>query len=47
MKLKYPSKQGSEVMLCIKKRDTRTDGLTNEPETIYPSNFFEARGINK
>ena len=32
-------------MLCIKKRDERTDGRTdgrtNNPEAICPSNFFE------
>ena len=40
-------------MLCIKKRDERTDGRkdgrsnerTNAPEAICPSNFFEDGGI--
>ena len=36
-------------MLCIKKRDERTDrqkdGRTNNPEAICPSNFFEVGGI--
>ena len=40
---------GSKVMLCIKKRDERTDartvGRTNNPEAICPSNFFEDGGI--
>ena len=42
---------GSKVILCIKKRDERTDGRadgqtnarTNAPEAICPSNFFEVR----
>ena len=37
-------------MLCIKKRDEwtdgRTDGRTNNPEAICPSNFLEVGGIN-
>ena len=40
---------GSKVMLCIKKRDERTDGQkdgrTNNPEAICPSNFCEVGGI--
>ena len=32
-------------MLCIKKRDEQTDGRTNNPEAICPSNFFEVGGI--
>ena len=39
----------SKVMLCIKKRDERTDGRTdgrmNNPEAICLSNFFEVGGI--
>ena len=34
-------------MLCIKKRDERTDGPTNNPEAICPSNFFEVGGITR
>ena len=45
MKFQNPSMQGSEVMLCIKKHKTRTHGLTNQPEAICPSNFFEVVGI--
>ena len=37
-------------MLCIKKRNgrthARTDGRTNVPEAICPSNIFEMWGIN-
>ena len=36
-KLCYPSKSVT---------DTPTDGRTNIPEAIYPSNFFEVGGIN-
>ena len=35
----------SKVMLCIKKRDERTDGRMHAPEAICPSNFFEAEDI--
>ena len=45
MKFKNPSMQGSEVMLCIKKHNTRTHGGTDEPEAICPSNFFEVGAI--
>ena len=38
---------GSKVMLCIKKRDKRMDGRTNNPEAICTSNFFEVGGIIK
>ena len=34
-------------MLCIKKRDERMDGRTNNPEAINPSSFFEVGGIIK
>ena len=45
MKFQNPSMYGLEVMLCIKKRNGRTDGRTNVPEAICPSNFFEVGGI--
>ena len=54
MKFQNPSMHGSEVMLCINKRngqthgwmpDARTHACTNVPETICPSNFFEVGGI--
>ena len=49
MKFQNSSIHGFKVMLCIKKRDERTDGwtdgLTNNPEAICPSNFFEVGGI--
>ena len=49
MKFQNSSIHGFKVMLCIKKRDTRTDGRTdgrtNNPEAICPSNFFEVGGI--
>ena len=48
-KFQNSSIHGSKVMLCIKKRDERmegwTDGRTNNPEAICPSNFFEVGGI--
>ena len=50
MKFQNPSMHGSEVMLCIKKRngqtDAQTNARTNVPEAICPSNFFEVGGIN-
>ena len=49
IKFQNPSMHGSEVMLCINKRNgpmhTWTDGRTNAPEAICPSNFFEVGGI--
>ena len=49
MKFQNRSIHGFKVMLCIKKRDERmdgwTDGQTNNPEAICPSNFFEVGGI--
>ena len=49
MKFQNSSIHGFKVMLCIKKRDERTDGQTdgrtNNPEAICPSNFFEVGGI--
>ena len=45
MKFQNSSIQGFKVMLCIKKRDERTDGRTNNPEAICLSNFFEVGGI--
>ena len=49
MKFQNSSIHGFTVMLCIKKRDERmdgrTDGRTNNPEAICPSNFFEVGGI--
>ena len=45
MKFQNSSIHGFKVMLCIKKRDERTDGRTNSPEAICPSNFFEVGGI--
>ena len=49
MKFQNSSIYGFKVMLCIKKRDERTDGRTdgrsNNPEAICPSNFFEVGGI--
>ena len=47
MKFQNSSIHGSEVMLCIKKRDERTDGRTDNPEAICPPNFFEVGGIMK
>ena len=55
MKFQNSSIHGFKVMLCIKKRDERTDGRmegrtdgrTNNPEAICPSNFFEVGGIKK
>ena len=47
MKFQNSSIHGFKVMLCIKKRDERTDGRTNNPEAICPSNFFEVGGINR
>ena len=50
MKFQNSSLHGFKVMLYIKKRDERTegrtDGWTNNPEAICPSNFFEVGGIN-
>ena len=46
MKFQNSSIHGFKVMLCIKKRDEWTDGRTNNPEAICPSNFFEVGGIN-
>ena len=46
-KFQNSSIHGSKVMLCIKKRDERTEGRTNNPEAICPSNFFEVGGIKK
>ena len=48
MKFQNSSIHGFKVMLCIKKRDERTDGRTDDghnPEAICPSNFFEVGGI--
>ena len=45
MKFQNSSIHGFKVMLCIKKRDERTVGRTNNPEAICPSNFFEVGGI--
>ena len=49
MKFQNSSNHSFKVMLCIKKRDERTegrtDGRTNNPEAICPSNFFEVGGI--
>ena len=45
MKFQNSSIHGFKVMLCIKKRDERTDGQRNNPEAICPSNFFEVGGI--
>ena len=47
MKFQNSSIHSFKVMLCIKKRDERTDGRTNNPEAICPSNFFEVGGINR
>ena len=51
MKFQNSSIHGFKVMLCIKKRDERTDGRTdgwtNNPEAICPSNFFEVGGITR
>ena len=47
MKFQNSSIHGFKVMLCIKKHDERTDGRTNNPEAICPSNFFEVGGINR
>ena len=46
MKFQNSSIHGFKVMLCIKKRDERTDGRTDEqPRSNMPSNFFEVGGI--
>ena len=45
MKFQNSSIHGFKVMLCIKKRDERTEGRTNNPEAICPSNFFEVGDI--
>ena len=45
MKFQNSSIHGFKVMLCIKKRDERTEGRTDNPEAICPSNFFEVGGI--
>ena len=45
MKFQNSRIHGFKVMLCIKKRDERMDGRTNNPEAICPSNFFEVGGI--
>ena len=49
-KFQNSSSHGFKVMLCIEKRDERTDGWTegrtNNPEAICPANFFEVGGIN-
>ena len=55
MKFQNSSIHSFKVMLCIKKRDERTDGWTegwtdgrtNNPEAICPSNFFEVGGIKR
>ena len=47
MKFQNSSIHGFKVMLCIKKRDERTDGRMNNLEAICPSNFFEVGGIIK
>ena len=47
MKFQNSSIHGFKVMLCIKKCDEQTDGGTNNPEAICPSNFFEVGGIKK
>ena len=52
MKFQNGSIHGFKVMLCIKKRDERTEGRTdgrtdNNPEAICPSNFFEVGGITR
>ena len=44
-KFQNSSMHGSKVMLWIKKRDEQTNGWTNAPEAICPSNFFEVGGI--
>ena len=44
-KFQNSSIHGSKVILCIIKRDERMDRQTNNPEAIYPSNFFEVGGI--
>ena len=36
LKFQNSSFHGSKVMLCIKKRDERTDGRTNSPEAYAP-----------
>ena len=50
-KFQNSSIHGSKVMLCIKKREERTDrrkdGRMNNPEAICPPNFFEVGGIIK
>ena len=43
MKFQNPSMHSSEVMLCIKK----FNGRTNVPEAVCPSNFYEVGGIKK
>ena len=50
-KFQNSSMHGSKVMVCIQKRDKRMDGrmngLTNAPEAICPSNYFQVGGIKK
>ena len=43
MTFQNPSMQGSEVMLCIKKR--KAAWTYERPEAICPCNFFEVEGI--
>ena len=49
MKFQNPNMHGSEVMLCIKKRNGLVDGRmharTHIPKAIRLSNFFEVGGI--
>ena len=52
-KFQNPNMHGSEIMLCIKKHNGRTDahmdpGTHKYPRSNMPSNFFEVGGmINK
>ena len=46
-KFQNSSMHGSKVMLCIKKHDEWTNGRTNAPEAICPSNFYEVGGIKR
>ena len=47
MEFQNSSIHGSKVMLCIKKRDERTDGRTTQKQYAppHPHNFFEVGGI--
>ena len=45
MKFQKPSMQGSQDMTSLKKHDGRTNGITDEPKAICPTNVFKVLGI--